>query len=136
MIDRSLRVVFLLALCGLATCRGERTGSVNPRSQPGRRCDAFDDAAADRVLDASGDPPKTHAPAVVEHLSRYDGCECRPSDWSETSKFGASSECGPFPCTANGCYVHPCKTDEDCAYGFCASHTGWPDDWCVTSDDL
>lgn len=122
------RLAVLLVLCGLATCK-------HAEGPKRRRCEPFDVAAAERVLAMTGDPPKTHDARVVEHLEVYDRCACVPDYPLDGTTFAQSDACGPFPCTANGCYVQPCTKDSDCAHGFCASHTGWPDDWCVVSDD-
>jgi hypothetical protein len=125
------RLTVVLVGCGLATCT--HAGTKGPKR---RSCESFDSAAVTRVLETTGDPPKTHDPRVVEHLERFDRCGCEPDYPLDTTTFAPSDACGPFPCTANGCYVRPCTKDSDCEHGFCASHTGWPDDWCVESDDI
>lgn len=116
--------------CRVEACEGERDckhgGScvegycALPPPQPGKKCEPFDE-------DIDEDDAKRFA--------EYDECRCRPEYWSENTTYSAAAECGPFPCTPNGCYVRSCDDDGDCAAGVCASHTGWPDGWCVVADD-
>lgn len=114
--------------CRVETCEKERDckhdGScvegycALPPPQPGKRCAAFDEDADD-----------------AKAFAAYDECRCRPKYWAETMAYSAADECGPFPCTPNGCYVRSCDDDSDCSAGVCASHSGSPDGWCVVSDD-
>ncbi len=132
----TLSLVVLLASIALSTtCRPEAPATPTERRHQPRRieqrhCKPFDLEAADAKLEAASDP---HDPEVADHLARYAGCPCRHEPDATSSE--DSGACGPFPCTVTGCYVQQCETDADCAYGFCAAHTGWPDAWCVTSDD-
>jgi hypothetical protein len=84
-----------------------------PPPQPGRTCEPFAD---------DGD------------WSKWQGCACRPTYFRSESMYASSDECGPFPCTPNGCYVQQCAADSDCAAGFCSAHASGPNDWCVTDD--
>jgi hypothetical protein len=59
------------------------------------------------------------------------GCKC-----AFTAAFdpmaARSRECGAFPCTMDGCYVHRCESDGDCAYGECGIFAGQPRGYCAT----
>jgi hypothetical protein len=130
--------------CRVETCTSKRECSRGsciegycalPPPQPGRKCESFDEDAARGVLSpAKVEPPGMHDETVAKHFARYDGCTCRPSYWTTDVMYAHSVECGPFPCTPNGCYVQKCGADSDCAAGFCSSHASWPNGWCVTSD--
>lgn len=106
-----------------------------PPPQPGRKCEPYDPDAANSVLyPAKMEPPKVHDARVAKYLERFDRCACRPEYWTEGVMYASSRECGPFPCTPNGCHVQPCESDSDCAAGLCSSHASGPNGWCVTSD--
>ena len=106
-----------------------------PPPQPGKRCDPFDDEGAHSILyPAKVEPRDVHDERVAKYLSQWDRCSCRPLWLREGMTSAESDECGPFPCTPSGCYVHACESDSDCAEGLCSSHASWPNDWCVKSD--
>jgi hypothetical protein len=92
-------------------------------TQPGKSCGPYDPAQ---------EPEAHEDPAGHDYYASLDGCACTPDQtrhpWSH------SLECGPFPCTPNGCYVRECLGDDQCAYGLCAMHAGYPEEYCTVSD--